>query len=354
MSTEIQELSSNNLEAVKELVSEMFSPETVKVVEQALKNPLLGEFPDVSPGEVAIKDGKPTAFRLGILRRLYFGQNPILGVVGSTLCSKKTTGGVLLLSMLRQNTASRGGSEIFFTNTSCKASGRLNAAVGVNGTGPEDCAVDHVAVIRPISTLLYLIRKKFKIGLRQLRLPSQDVHFNDNVEGYDIIQDKQLNIEEIDAFWSRYIKTNKGLVCSRSGAEVIWMFGEQINNGSIVMLKAIKNDTLVGYIMLKFDSQGAVRIMDIIALENNHSIINALLSASYKYIKKNTTHFLLKIAGYPTGHKEVFEKFFKYNRPFGYNPCLYKFENGHEIDFDKMVSADSWFFGPYDGDLAMG
>ena len=79
-----------------------------------------------------------------------------------------------------------------------------------------------------------------------------------------------------------------------------------------------------------------------------------MLTASFKYIKKNTGHFLLKIAGYPTGHKDVFEKFFKYERPFGFNPCLYKFEDGHEIEFDKMVSEDSWFFGPYDGDLAMG
>ena len=48
MGVEVQKFSNENLEAVKKLVSEMFSPESFGVVEQAMKNPLIKQYPDVS------------------------------------------------------------------------------------------------------------------------------------------------------------------------------------------------------------------------------------------------------------------------------------------------------------------
>ncbi len=354
MSTEIQNLSNKNLDAVKVLVSEMFSPESFSIVEQAMKNPLLKQYPDVSLGEVAIKDGKPTAFRMAVLRRLYFGQRPILGVVGSTLCSRKGTPGALLVGLLRRNIASRGGSEIFFTNTSCAASGKLNRAVGVKGQGPDSSTVDHVAIVRLLPALTYLLRKALRRGIRQVSLPSVEKGFSVKISGCDITRVHDLDQSAIDEFWCKYLKGNKGLVCSRSGAEVDWMFGDRIRKGSIVLLQALRENVLIGYVVLNLNSDGAVRVLDIIALGNDNAILKALLKASRKFIRTCTNHFLLKIAGYPPGHSEVFKSVFKFKRPFGYNPCLYKFEKGSEIDLAQMTSSDSWFFGPYDGDLAMG
>ena len=354
MSTEIQNLSNKNLDAVKVLVSEMFSPESFSIVEQAMKNPLLEQYPDVSLGEVAIKDGKPVAFRMAVLRRLYYGQKPILGVVGSTLCSKKGTPGALLLGLLRRNTASRGGSEIFFTNTSCAASGKLNRAVGVKGQGPDSSAVDHVAIVRLIPALAYLLRKALKRGVRQVPMPSVDKEFSTRIADLVVSRAHDLGQSIMDAFWEKYLKGNKGLVCSRSGAEIDWMFGDRIREGSMVLLQALRENVLIGYVVLNLTSDGAVRVLDIIALGNDNAILKALLKASRKFIRTCTNHFLLKIAGYPPGHSEVFESVFKLKRPFGYNPCLYKFEKGSEIDLAQMTSSDSWFFGPYDGDLAMG
>lgn len=354
MATEIQNLSSENLEAVRGLVAEMFSPESFAIVEQAMRNPLLREYPDIPIGEVAIKDEKPASFRMAVLRRLYFGQKPILGVVGSTLCSRKGTPGALLLGLLRKNTASRGGSEIFFTNTSCEASGKLNRAVGVKGLGPETCASDHVAVVRLFAAAIYFIRKALKHGVRKVPMPRADKNFSVSIDGLTIIRSNTIDQKTLDGFWEKYLNSNKGLVCSRTGTEVSWMFADRLKDGSIIMLQATKKDSLVGYVFLKFDSEGAARVLDIIALNNDHITLGALLKGCAKFMKKCSKHFLLKIAGYPAGHGKVFERYFKFKRPFGYNPCLYKFEKGHEIDFGNMISADSWFFGPYDGDLAMG
>lgn len=353
MGVEVQKFSNENLEAVKKLVSEMFSPESFGVVEQAMKNPLIKQYPDVALGEVAVKDDKPTSFRMAVLRRLYFGQRPILGVVGSTLCSRKGTPGALLLGLLRKNTASRGGSEIFFTNTSCAASGKLNRAVGVKGLGPETCASDHVAVVRPFAAVIYLIRKALKLGVRRVPMPSVDKSFSASIDGLTIERTNTIDKKLLDGFWEEYLNSNKGLVCSRNGEEVSWMFADRLKEGRVIMLHAMHGNSLVGYVFIDFSSEGAARILDIIALDNDHAILEALLKGCCKFIKKCTKHFLFKIAGYPAGHGKVFEKVFKFKRPFGYNPCLYKFEKGHEIEFDRMVSADSWFFGPYDGDLAM-
>lgn len=354
MASEVQKFTSDNLLLVKELVSEMFSPESFQVVEQALENPVLKDYPDVSPGELVVQDGKPVAFRMAILRRLYFGKRSILGVVGSTLCSKKGTHGVLLLSLLKKNVGSRGGSEFFFTNTSCEASGKLNRAVGVKGQGPASSANDHVSVVRQISTAVYLLRKVLKLGKRNVPIPSVTSDFSVYTHGVIIKRVNQINQRAVDDFWQRYLISNKGLVCSRTGAEVQWMFGKRIKDGTVVMLQAQKNEKLVGYVMLRFGTDGVVRIMDIIAIDNEHYVLKALLKGTRIFIRQSTRHFLLKIAGYPPGHSDVFEEMFTFKRPFGYNPCLYKFEKGCEIDFAQMISKDSWFFGPYDGDLAMG
>lgn len=353
MATEIQTLDTSNIGLVKDLVSEMFSPESFAIIEQSLANPLLKEMPEVSPGEVVIQDGKPVAFRMAVLRRLYRGTKSFIGVVGSTLCSKKGTNPGALVGLLRRNTASRGGSRIFFTNTSCEASGKLNRAVGVKGIGPELGEADHVRILRPFAAVLYMMRKLLRLPMRKVAIP-QRLDFNTTIGRVSIRRVENVPAQAINDLWSRYLRTNKGLVCSRQAEELEWMFGERLASGELVLLLAECSEVAIGYVVISLNSEGSARVLDILAVNNDHDILLTIFKGAVRFLKKKTPILLFKIAGYPPGHAEVFEKIFPRKRPFGYNPSLYKIEKDFDLTETEMRSSDSWFFGPYDGDLAMG
>ena len=326
MKTEIKAFDETTLDDAKAVVSEMFSPAACSILDKMLANPLRSELGVSSAGEIVYQDGKPVAFQGAILRRLFMAQSPIVGVVGSTLCSKPETSPVLLMSLMKATIKPRGGSELFFANTANPVSMKMNRLLGIKGTGPETCARLRFALTWVPPCLQPLCPRP-----RSRRL-------------------MPLDAEVFNSFWSRYLAGNRGLVSSRTAEELNWMFGDGLSSGETVAFGEFKEGELLGYIVIhSTHNSHRWMVFDWIALNDDRAVLRRLLTSAVRFARRETSAVLFEMAGFSDIADKIAASVLPFRRKTSNNSYLWRFRDGQ-----GSVPEGSWFFGAYDGDRAMG
>ena len=325
MKTEIRAFDETTLGDAKKVVSEMFSPAVCPLLDKMLANPLRKKLGVSSAGEIAYQDGKPVAFQGALLRRLFIGQQPIIGIVGSSLCSKPETSPVLLMHLMKATIKPRGGSKLFFSNTANPTSMKMNRLLGVKGAGPETCA--------KIRFDLTWVPPFFKLLCPR---PNST-------------QIKSIDAKTFNSFWERYLEDNRGGVCSRTAEELDWMFGEGLSSGKTVAFGEFKNDELIGYVVIhSTHNSRRWMVFDWIALHDDKSVLKRLLVSAVRFVRRETKAVLFEMIGFSDAADKIASLVIPFRRNARNNSYLWSFN-----DKETSIPTESWFFGPYDGDRCM-
>lgn len=340
------------------VVRKLYHGHECAMLEKYLRNPLR-EY-ECSVGDIAYYAGKPVGFQAAILRRLYFRQRPILGVVGGMLAmeSGESGGGpVLLMNLLKATMGLRGGRLIYFANTANVASMKMNRLLGVKGRGPASCEQNRFAVIHPLVFAWYLFRRKVLKRKVADSYPCQ-LEFADFAMERGAFRIKRLcdlDAKKFDSFWKRYLRQNEGLVVSRTPQELEWIFGERLSSGKLVLLTAEAAGEMAGYILLEPSGAGVGisrwRILDLIAVRNASDVLAALIEGAKFFLKRHTPAMVLESFGFGATGLSVLDRKLPHVRKLTNNYFLYK---AFDPEIEQAINSNnSWFFGPYDGDMCM-
>ena len=340
------------------VVRQSFGSDVVPLLGKILRNPALADIRAQESGDIVYCNGEPVGFEALMPRRLYLRNRMYLGSVGSTMGLKPDVSPLVLLSLMKRNIAQRCGSILWFANTANATSVKMNRHLGIRGCGP--CTWDEIryAVIHPFSFAAMILRRKV-LRRCQKKAPELALPIRDELVmrtgALEIRRMVKFDVKMFDAFWCGYVKANKGLVSSRSAAELEWMFGDRLATGEDVLLVACEDGRVAGFTVLRSCQGGWWRIADLIASGNDETILGALLKGAKRFLRKRTGAALLTSRGFPESAMCVIGKYLPNKRPTGGNAFLWKFydtENTRDVG-DVANDANSWFFGPYDGDAEL-
>ena len=356
---EILPFVADRLEDAKAVVTNVFGASVCRILDQVLSNPLLRKIDNANAGEVVYVNGRPEGFNAVVLRKLFLGKQQMFGSIGSTLgLTDVARKEMVAFDLLAKVVKPRLGSVIFFGNSANKDGMRINRALGMTGQAPKSCAEKKIAVLRPLRFAWYLVRSKVFRG-----------------KGYSVCHkinvriDKQLTINgctfrfassffvgEFDEFWNDYVKHNDGLVCSRTGEELDWIFGYRLSTGRAVCVEMVNKTKMVGYIIFTVDNSGKVwNVGDMIVMSNDKSMLDLLLKGGLKLLKAATSVVHCTISGFADCFQSIIEKHFSISRALTNNQFAWKIQDPKvlDVEYQLLNSEKSWFFGPYDGDICM-
>ena len=335
-------------------IRERFGEGACELARLHLKNPvgrLCNDF-----GTVGYRNGKPVCFQAACIRRLFFGKKEIFGIVGGMTCrSRKGCPPSVTFETIERAEQPRMGSVISFGNTCCKETAMINAAKG-GGIGPESCSRLLWTVINPVRGILYMLRRKvLKLSVpvwpRFCTLNSAEFRLRRG--GLNISRAMSFDQGFFDILQEEYLKSNEGLYCSRTADELNWIFGGRVRDGSCVILCATNAEGPCGYVILQMEfSRRRCRILDLVAIKNDESILSALLSAAKTYLRRCTPILVLEVIGFPTFVQPLFRRMMSRVQPNGHNRFAWgAFDSSWLERLQPVIdSRKSWFFGPYDGD----
>lgn len=360
---ETKGLTEKTYDDAKAVVLDRFDESALSVLDTVMKNPMRKTCEEV--GDIVYDNGVPVCFQACMLRRMYLGGKELVGKVAGLTCLKKDAAPEAYLDVRLAAKKPRAGSVIGFGNSqnaeSSYAAHRL--AMKKNPTtfeGPDPCMRFLWRAIRPVDCLLYFIRRKVLRGALPDWKDSSTLSSADYEAKHGDLTIRRLmdvKAEFFDELMAEYLKTNDGLVCSRTAEEVEWLFGERIKKGLCVALGVYKDEEPVGYIIARSNSFARRwQILDWFALGNKSEFLEASLAELCVFLKRNTPAMMLESVGFPMWVQPLLMRYLSHKRELGHNTfswgCGYK-------DFRESVlpiidSPKSWFFGPYDGDECLG
>lgn len=353
-------LSEANLEDAKSVVRERFGESACQLLDWELRNPGLKDYP--CPGDIVYDDdGVPICFQANIPRRVYLGQERHLGVVGGMTCRKKDAPVEAYIDIRVAADQHLKHALVGFGN-SCNAESaaaqlRVSKKRNANGhIGPASCSRYLWRAIRPLECGMYFVRRKL---LKQKQPAWKNVSTLDSLNWcgkFGEVEIRRLAKVEpgfFDVLMERYLKTNKGLCCSRTAEEIDWAFGERIGKGESVVLGGFDSVGPCGYILLKSNCFAKRWVIhDWFAIGNRAEILESLLKSACVYLRTQTPAMMLEVEGFPTWVQSLLGKYLPYTRKIGFNQFAWGSVNKELKERLKAVidTPDSWFFGPYDGD----
>lgn len=356
---ETRPLSELNYDDAKEVVLDRFGAEALQVLDLVMRNPLRNLCHDA--GDIVYDDSKPVCFQACTLRRMYLGKNEIFGKVSGLTCLKRGAPAEAYIDVRIAASRPRNGSVIGFGNSmngeSAYAARRLaRTKKPILFIGPESCTRFLWRAVRPLECLAYFIRRKiFKAGLPNWKefstLSSADYEVKRG--GLSIRRLMEIKPEFFDLLMAEYLKTNEGLVCSRTAEEIEWVFGDRIRDGRCVLLGAFKDKKPVGYIVLKTDCHAKRwEIMDWFAQGDHPEILQTLLHVACRFLSKKTPAMMMEVKGFPTWVQPLLKKYLPHGRQIGHNSFSWgsRTKEFREAVLPIIDTPKSWFFGPYDGD----
>lgn len=325
-------------------------------MERMLQNPLRSVCAEA--GDVAYENDVSVGFQAAILRKIYMGQVPFLGVVGGMLAMKEGASPVLLLQLMKKTIAPRGGSVLFWGNTSNQQSMKLNRALGVSGQGPDSCACVRWRPIHWGNFADFCLRgrlPRFVRGVGNVLDRIFNVFFFRRVHSKNTqaVSFGTIDTRIFNTFWQRYLNANSGLVSSRTAEELHWLYDEGLANGRYVLLGREGLKGLCGYIVLRRASARSGRwiLVDWIALDNDLDVLSDLLYDAVRFLQKKADAAVLESIGFPPRVQTILHRHLPFTRKSRNNTFIYKVTASAtqlDMDYDK-----GWFFGPYDGDRCM-
>ena len=359
---ETRPLDELNYDDAKSVVLDRFDEGAVCILNQVMRNPLRRICPDA--GDIVYDEGAPVCFQAVMLRRAYLKTKDVYGIVNGLTCLKKGAPAEAYIDLRLASRKSRGVSLFGFGNSANAESAYAASRVARKKSptlfiGPESCTRFLWRAVRPLECLMYFIRRKiFKAGLPNWKEFSTLSSAGYEVKHRELVVRRLIEVkpEFFDVLMAEYIKTNEGLVCSRTAEEVEWIFGERVKNGQCVLLGAFRDGNPVGYIIAR-SKPDAKRweIMDWFALENSPQILEPLLAELCRFLKRKTPAMMLEAIGFPTAAQPILGRYLSHARQVGHN--VFSWGSGNK-EFREGVlqiidTSKSWFFGPYDGDECM-
>ena len=360
-----RDLDETTVAVTEAVIAERFCPEAFAMTQKMLSNPLRAPGDDIG---VVVFDGDRVAGVTGsIVRRLYFRREPFIGINGGLLAMRRDAPATLLYVLLRQAHRPRFGSSLFFSNTCSPATARMKPCVGVGNQGPESWLSTHFARLHRYPSF----RRRVKRGLGLLlpeRLPFMPSPVSPLAcvkSGRSFAADVRRGIAVrirsgfswADDFFDRYLKGNEGVVASRTSAELTWLFGDRVAEGSSVLLVAEGPDGDVGYLVAgpcPYDGSRWM-VVDAIAIGNDRDVLVALFKAAKRAVGACSDAERLEVIGFPMWLQPIIAKEFPKSRPMPCNGFMWGFSDaalGQRCGLDSL-GEKGWFFGPYDGDFCL-
>lgn len=355
MIKEYKPFTEETLDDALSVVRERFPRSAEVVVRKVLRNPLRSI--DSDAGIVGYRDGKPVCFQAHMIRRLYFGQAEVFGGVGGLTC--KVNKGCPLSVMLEtiDRACYRANEQLLFGNSCCAATAEMDEGTG-SFPGPATCSRSLWRPIRFWDCLWYVVRRKiFKMPIPDW--PKGDLgtgrNFESRMGDLCVKREGQITPDFFDALMADYLTTNRGLVSSRSAEEIEWMYGDKLRDDRALLLCARRNGRPTGYIMVGSDH--CLRrwvILDWFAVRNDLRCLEELLKSTCRFLRRYTPAFMIETRGFPSFVQPVLKKYLSFTQQRGNNYFSWYVLPQYERECRAVAdSAESWFFGPYDGDLHM-
>ena len=345
---EVKELVEENLADAEKVIRTRFGENGVAVVRAFMRNPVRKDWP--AAGYLAFCDGIPQAFEGFTLRRMFLAGEPIVGKVGGLTCAVPGADETAYVEVRLQNNRSYAGCVVFFGNSQNANTAFLTRKYKNAHPGPESCSRYLWRAVRPLDCLAYFLRRKM------LKKDIPDWPAFDTLRSRDF---PGRVVEEFPSFFdrltARYAASNEGLVCSRSGEEIDWLFGERIRDGRSVVLGTSDAEGPTGAIIVGSDRMARrFMIQDWIAVGNDLRTLEALLRLACRFVKNCTPAMMLETMGFPSFVQPLLKRYLPHERDAGNNffswACAKSLRERLEAVAD---TPKSWFFGPYDGDLVM-
>lgn len=353
VSFEFKPLTGETFLDAESVVRRTFVPDALRVLKKILENPYARSIGVLSYGDIGYEQGKPAGFQGIILRKMYFGQAPFSATGASTLGMIEGASPWLLLAIIKKMTEARDGRKMGFGNTTCRQLERMSRKYGFPRDGGITWKKTRFSVIHPFALIAVLLCKKVLRVCPSYVSKVLSEPFEVVSGRLKVVRLRNIDKPIFDRFWTEYISQNRGLVCSRAADELQWMFGDSLELGKDVLLCAMIDLKLVGYIILRNLGEGRWKVADLIALGNDVDIIRRLLWAAKRFLRKRTNALILSIRGFPQKiYESVVPKLFPLVRVNTQDPFtweIYDEELRRKLG-DLYHDANSWFFGPYDGD----
>ena len=362
MAFEFRNLDESTIDAVEPVIAERFCPEAFAQVRRLLKNPARTAGDDVG---VVVFDGERVVGVTGsIVRRLYVGSDGFVGINGGFLAMRRDAPATLLYGLLKQAHRPRFGSSLFYSNTCSPATVKMKPCVGVGNHGPDSWSAVRFARLRRYPSFRRRVKRGLGIGLPE-RLPFSAAPVSplecvrtrrrfaaDEASG--LVVTACSDFEWADLFFDMYLLGNKGVVGSRSTAELMWCFGDAVSSGTGLALVAESSEGVMGYLVAAPCPFDASRwsVVDAIALRNDRKTLSLLFEAAKKAVLACSAAERLEVIGFPAWIQREIARAFPLSRPTPCNGFMWGFS---DADMSKKCgdltdSEKGWFFGPYDGD----
>ena len=345
-------------EAVLALARARFAPLVDHDIDRLLANPLRAERP--AAGDVVLADGKAVCFQALIARRVHLGWETLQGHAGGSFVkAEKGCPADALLGVINLEKSNAGISDLAMGNTCIYRVAALSRALGKK-EGPDSWRSVRFAVLRPfLLAALVFWRKALKreqpavapIG------PTKPGRRYANGHGLVVLRDAVLDKAGLDVFWSRYLSTNRGLVLSRTSAELDWLFGEGVAAGSEAFLSLRRGESIEGYVVMRRmrTSPRRWQIVDLIALDDDMGRLGLLLRGAKRFLRQEAGAIMLEATGFPDRVQPLLRKAFPFERKLAHNPYVWRTprpETAPRITA-ALKAQEGWFFGPYDGDYCV-
>lgn len=352
----IKELTGKNRKDAEIVIKARFPASALKVLDKVMSNPLEDEHKGY--GDILYVDEKPVAFRAALRRKLFVGSRGILARVRGLTCRLVDSPKNSISRLVEAQKSNARGCLLAISNTQCVPTERRAVQNGAT-LGPDTCKRYIWRAIRPLDCLIYFIRRKvFRLMPEDSKSYAQRsfVDFEVQQDGLCV---KRINLDDFaifDRLMSRYLASNKGFVSSRTTEEMSWIYGDGVRSGRIVVLCAEDKEGPVGCLVLKSNKTGVRWLLgDLLAVENRMDVMCALLKVACGFLRRYTPAMMLESIGFPVSVDSFFREFMPHERKCAANFDSFNFfsESDTAAYRDLLLSDQSWFFGPYDGDMCL-
>jgi hypothetical protein len=161
--------------------------------------------------------------------------------------------------------------------------------------------------------------------------------------------------EDFQTRWTAKQKEGCRLLADRSPAALRWHFEIPGDRGFARVLCCHKNGELVGYTVIRTDTnhenglQTSI-IADLVASHDDPEIVRALWTAAYGHAKYAGSH-ILEVLGFPPAIRQVASAWNPYLRKYPACPFYYK---AADPELHKALSDGAvWYASPFDGDATL-
>lgn len=318
------------------------------ILDEVLANPARADRPET--GLIAYGERGEVVGVMGMMPRVvYWRQTRQMAAAAVAMAVRKDADRSFFTDFIRDAVVAT-KADIMVANTTIPGSRkRFREAIGISD-GPASCAAIRERVLHGrLGRLLRALRGRRSLPDGNVRIMAS--------EGVEFARERTIDAPAFDRFWTRYLETNRGLVSSRTAAELGWIFARGLASGETVLVTARRNGALVGHLFCRRTDETAScwRIADMIAVDNDLAVLDALISATERFLRRFTPAACFQVTGFPQGVQPLLERRFPASHPIGFNKCVWKClnENAESLLGGWTDDGRSWYGCPYDGDMCL-